>query len=59
MLVLSEEEKKLTDAQRSTRDRLEREIKVLNTKRAELGDEKYYPQLEKLLRELAAVYATP
>jgi hypothetical protein len=59
VLVLSEEEKRLTEAQRATRDRLEREIKVLNTKSAELGDEKYYPQLEKLLRELAAVYAAP
>lgn len=59
VLVLSEEEKKLTEAQRQSRDRLESAIKALNARRAELGDAAYYPQLEKLLRELAAVYAPP
>ena len=36
---------------------LEAQIKKLRGQQAALGDEAYYAQLEKLLRELAAVYA--
>ncbi len=55
-LVLSEEEMKLTDDQRQQRDALERELEVLKGKRAELGDDRYYADLEKLMRSLADVY---
>ena len=56
VLVLSDEEKKLTDEQRTKRDALEAQIKKLRGQQAALGDEAYYAQLEKLLHELAAVY---
>lgn len=55
-LVLSDEERKLSDDQRQRRDALERELEVLKTKREDLGDERYYSDLEKLLRGLAEVY---
>lgn len=57
VLVLSDEEKKLTDDQRTKRDALEGQIKKLREQRSTLADEAYYSQLEKLLRELAVVYA--
>ena len=57
VLVLSEEEKKLTDAQRAKRDALESELKKLKEQRAKLGDDDYYSKLEKLLRELGEVYS--
>ena len=57
VLVLSDEEKKLTDDQRTRRDALEAQIKKLREQRSTLEDEAYYSQLEKLLRELAAVYS--
>lgn len=56
VLVLSDEEKKLNDKQRAERDVLEGQIKKLRGQQAALGEETYYQQLEKLLRELAAVY---
>lgn len=55
-LVLSDEEQQLSDALRKTRDALETELKALNQKRKELGDEAYYTQLETLLRQLSEVY---
>lgn len=58
VLVLSEEEKQLTDEQRSTRDRLERELKMLKEQRAKLSDDEYYAKLEKLLLELGKVYTS-
>ena len=58
VLVLSEEEKKLTDGQRTQRDALELRLKALKTSRAEIGDEAYYTKLEALLRQLAEVYQT-
>lgn len=58
VLVLSEEEKKLTDAQRARRDALEVSLKRLKEQRASLGDEEYYAKLEKLLRELGEVYGS-
>jgi hypothetical protein len=57
VLVLSGEEKQLTDEQRTKRDALESQLKKLREQRTQLGDEAYYSQLEKLLRELAAVYS--
>ena len=56
-LVLSDEEMKLTDAQRQQRDALERELEVLKGKRAAMDEDAYYTDLEKLLRELAALYS--
>lgn len=58
VLVLSDEEKKLTDEQRGRRDALERDLKQLKDQRAKLGDEAYYTKLEKLLRELGEVYGS-
>lgn len=57
VLVLSEEEKKLTDAQRAKRDALESDLKKLKEQRAKLADDEYYAKLEKLLRELGEVYS--
>ncbi|MBL9131601.1 MAG: hypothetical protein JNG86_10405 [Verrucomicrobiaceae bacterium] len=56
VLVLSDEEKKLTDAQRTKRDTLESELKKLREEREKLDDATYYTRLEKLLRELGEVY---
>lgn len=58
VLVLSEEEKKLTDEQRTKRDALEIELKKLKEQRGKLGDETYYSKLEKLLRQLSEVYGS-
>ncbi len=58
VLVLSDEEKKLTEAQRTKRDALERDLKKLRDERAKLDDATYYTRLEKLLRELSAVYGS-
>ncbi len=55
-LVLSDEEMKLSDAQRVKRDELERKLETLKAKRAELKEAAYYSELEALLRGLAAVY---
>ncbi len=57
-LVLSEEEMKLSDAQRQKRDELERKLETLKTKRAEMKEDIYYSELEALLRQLAAVYGS-
>lgn len=56
VLVLSAEEQQLTDAQRSTRDALERELKTLKEQRAKLKEDDYYTKLESLLRKLGEVY---
>lgn len=58
VLVLSDEEKKLTDDQRSKRDALERELKTLKGRREELGEDAYYSKLESLLRKLGEVYTS-
>ncbi len=57
VLVLSAEEQQLTDAQRSTRDALERELKTLKDQRSKLKEDDYYTKLESLLRKLGEVYA--
>ena len=59
VLVLSAEEQQLTEAQRSTRDALERELKALKEQRAKLPEDDYYATLEALLRKLGEVYAKP
>lgn len=55
VLVAGEEEKHLTEAQRKRRDELEIELDQLKKRRPELGDEKYYAALEKVLVELAKI----
>jgi hypothetical protein len=57
VLVLSAEELQLTDAQRSTRDALERELKTLKEQRTKLAEDDYYAKLEALLRKIGDVYA--
>lgn len=58
VLVLSDEEKKLTDSQRTKRDSLEIALKKLKEQRekTKMTDDVYYTELEKLLRELGEVY---
>lgn len=58
VLVLSDEEQKLTDAQRNTRDGLERELKALKKQRAKMKEDDYYSKLETLLLRLGTVYET-
>lgn len=58
VLVLSEEEKKLSDKQRNQRDALELQLKKLKEQREKLGEDAYYSKLEKLLRELGEVYGS-
>ena len=59
VLVLSAEEQQLTDAQRSTRDTLERELNKLKEERSKLHEDQYYMKLEALLRKLGGVYTKP
>lgn len=54
-LVLSDEDAKLTDAQRARRDELERAIRALDAK-AKTKDAAYYAEMEKLMVELAKIY---
>lgn len=58
VLVLSEEEKRLSDAQRQQRDALELALQKLKEEHAKatMPDERYYAELEKLLRQLGSVY---
>lgn len=58
MLVPNAFERRLSAAQRERRDILEREVKALVRKRAELGDDAYYQQVEPLLLEIARIYET-
>ena len=55
-LVLSEEEMKLSDAQRQKRDELEQKLEALKARRTEMKEELYYSDLEALLRDIAKVY---
>lgn len=55
VLVPGEEEKRLTEAQRARRDVLETELEKLKKRRQELGEEKYYAELERLMVELAGI----
>ncbi len=56
VLVLSDEEARLTDAQRAARDTLEQQLEAHKDKRPTLSDDAYFTELEKLLRALAEVY---
>ncbi len=55
-LVRSQRERQLPADARTRRDELERQIAALRERKAELGEEAYYRDLEKLLVELAGVY---
>lgn len=55
-LVLSADEQKLSDTQRSQRDELERELETLKARRAEMAEDAYYTALEKVLRRLGEIY---
>ncbi len=55
-LILSEDERRLTDAQRARRDELEQHLDALKAKRTQMTESAYYQSLEKLLRELSALY---
>ncbi|MDZ4286704.1 MAG: hypothetical protein U0984_02030, partial [Prosthecobacter sp.] len=55
-LVLSAEEAALSDEIRTHRDALEARLDALKTNRAKLSEKAYYAELEKLLRDLAALY---
>ncbi|HEX2851771.1 MAG TPA: hypothetical protein VHO24_00940 [Opitutaceae bacterium] len=56
-LVRSEAERKLSPEQRARRDELELTIENLRATKTKLGEAEYYRRLEKLLLELARVYA--
>jgi hypothetical protein len=58
-LVLSPAEAALSEATRAKRDALETRLEQLKSGRAKLGDDAYYAELEKLLRELSALYEEP
>jgi hypothetical protein len=55
-LLLSDADAQLTDAQRTRRDALERDVEALKTKRKELGDDAYYSKLESLMLEISRLY---
>jgi hypothetical protein len=55
-LLLSDADAQLTEAQRTKRDALEREVEALKAKRKELGDDAYYSKLEALLLEISRIY---
>lgn len=55
-LLLSDADAQLTEAQRTKRDALEREMETLKAKRKELGDDVYYSKLEALLLEISRIY---
>lgn len=55
-LVASDEERALTAEQREQRARWERELEALRAKKADLPEDEYYQQLEKIVQELAAIY---
>lgn len=55
-LVRSAAEQQLTPDQRAQRDKLEQQIAALRDRKEKLGEAKYYPELEKLLLQLAQIY---
>ncbi|HEX7448061.1 MAG TPA: hypothetical protein VF306_10980 [Pirellulales bacterium] len=55
-LVASPRERQLPAEARVRRDELERQIAALRERKAGLGDDDYYGELEKLLVELAGIY---
>ncbi len=58
-LVLSEDEKRLSELARKQRDKLELQLDDLKAKRSQMTETPYYEALEKLLRELSTLYTNP
>jgi hypothetical protein len=58
-LVTSESESSLTPEERTRRDKLEAAVEELRRKKSEMEESAYYAELEKLLVELARIYAEP
>lgn len=56
VLLLSEEEARLTTEQRARRDVLETRLEGLKEQRSQMPEEAFFTELEKLLRELAKIY---
>tara|TARA_R110000850_G_scaffold25755_2_gene73965 strand:+ start:137 stop:1114 length:978 start_codon:yes stop_codon:yes gene_type:complete len=56
VLVKNDFERRLTQEQRSQRDKLERDVKQLRRNRDSLQEDDYYAQLETLLLQLARIY---
>jgi hypothetical protein len=54
-LVRTQQEDRLSAAQRARRDELERAVRALVEKKANLAEATYYEQLEKLMREIATI----
>lgn len=55
-LVRNDFEESLTAEQRLQRDRLEREVEALRSRKGELSEGEYYDRLQELLLELATLY---
>jgi hypothetical protein len=58
LLIPGDAERKLSPEQRAQRDALERSVFLLREKKAQLAEDDYYRQLEKLLLELARFYSS-
>ncbi len=56
VLVKNEFEKRLTPEQRTRRDELEREVRLLRRNKENTDEAEYYGKLENLLRELGGIY---
>lgn len=57
-LLLNDDDARLTEPQRRTRDDLERQVEALRVKKAQMPEADYYTQLEKLLLEIARLYGS-
>ena len=57
-LLRSEAENRLTDEQRRKRDEIEHAVLKHREKKGKIPDDAYYRDLEKMLLELARLYAT-
>jgi hypothetical protein len=55
-LIPTEDESRLSPSDRMERDQWERELAALKLRKATLPEKEYYAELERLLRELAAIY---
>jgi hypothetical protein len=56
VLLLNEEESKLSEVTRRKRDALEREAEAIRAKKGAMGDEEYYLKLERVFLEIAKLY---
>lgn len=55
-LVPLEDERRMTPQDREQRDHWERELAALRARKAHLPEDQYYAELERILRQLAAIY---